>query len=117
MIDAVHVRIRDGQVADRAVYVVIAVDTDGCRQILGIRAGDGGEGAEILVTTLADGAAVEAAMTGPEGALRTLSTGRGMDSDGILASGRRNCASGCSRCSTSSAVGHRGWAGSATAAG
>ena len=46
IIDAVHVKIRDGAVANRAVYVAIAVDVDGCRQILGIWAGDGGEGAK-----------------------------------------------------------------------
>jgi transposase-like protein len=46
IIDAVHVKIRDGQVANRAVYVVIGVTVEGYRDILGIWAGDGGEGAK-----------------------------------------------------------------------
>jgi putative transposase len=45
-IDAINVKIRDGQVANRPIYVVMAVTVDGCRDILGIWAGDGGEGAK-----------------------------------------------------------------------
>jgi transposase-like protein len=45
-IDAVHVKIRDGHVANRPVYVAIAVTADGYREILGLWAGDGGEGAK-----------------------------------------------------------------------
>ncbi|ANS62306.1 transposase mutator family protein [Streptomyces lincolnensis] len=45
-VDAVNVRIRDGKVANRPIYVVMAVTVDGTRDILGIWAGDGGEGAE-----------------------------------------------------------------------
>jgi putative transposase len=45
-IDAIHVKIRDGQVANRPVYVAIAVTVDGYREILGLWAGDGGEGAK-----------------------------------------------------------------------
>jgi transposase-like protein len=45
-IDAINVKIRDGQVANRPVYVVMAVTVDGHRDILGIWAGDGGEGAK-----------------------------------------------------------------------
>ena len=44
-IDAIHVKIRDGQVANRPVYVAIGVTTAGERDILGLWAGDGGEGA------------------------------------------------------------------------
>lgn len=54
VIDAVHVKIRDGAVANRAVYVAIAVDVDGCRDILGIWAGDGGEGAKQWLATLGE---------------------------------------------------------------
>jgi transposase-like protein len=43
-IDAIHVKIRDGQVANRPVYVAIGVTTAGEREILGLWAGDGGEG-------------------------------------------------------------------------
>ena len=45
-VDAVHVKIREGQVANRPIYVVLAVTVDGERDILGIWAGDGGEGAK-----------------------------------------------------------------------
>jgi putative transposase len=54
VIDAVHVKIRDGAVANRAVYVAIAVDVDGCRDILGIWAGDGGEGAKQWLAILGE---------------------------------------------------------------
>ena len=45
-IDAIHVKIRDGQVANRPVYTVIGVTVDGERDILGLWVGDGGEGAK-----------------------------------------------------------------------
>jgi len=45
-VDAINVKIRDGQVANRPVYVVMAVTVEGHRDILGIWAGDGGEGAK-----------------------------------------------------------------------
>jgi putative transposase len=45
-IDAMVVKVRDGQVANKPVYVVIGVTVDGERDILGLWAGDGGEGAK-----------------------------------------------------------------------
>jgi putative transposase len=45
-LDAINVKIRDGKVANRPVYVALAVTVDGCRDILGLWAGDGGEGAK-----------------------------------------------------------------------
>ncbi|MFJ4687094.1 IS256 family transposase [Streptomyces sp. NPDC088789] len=45
-VDAINVKIRDGKVANRPVYVVMAVTAEGTRDILGIWAGDGGEGAK-----------------------------------------------------------------------
>lgn len=42
-IDAIHVKIRDGQVANRAIYLALAVTVDGEREILGMWAGDGAE--------------------------------------------------------------------------
>ncbi|WP_405800210.1 IS256 family transposase [Streptomyces halstedii] len=45
-IDAIHVKIRDGAVANRPIYVVLAVTVEGRRDILGLWAGDGGEGAK-----------------------------------------------------------------------
>jgi transposase-like protein len=45
-VDAINVKISDGLVANRPIYVVMAVTVDGTRDILGIWAGDGGEGAK-----------------------------------------------------------------------
>lgn len=42
-LDAIHVKIRDGKVANRPIYVALAVTVDGTRDILGLWAGDGGE--------------------------------------------------------------------------
>jgi putative transposase len=53
-IDAIHVKIRDGQVANRPIYVAVAVSTDGERDILGIWAGDGGEGAKYWLHVLTE---------------------------------------------------------------
>ncbi|MEU8701642.1 IS256 family transposase [Streptomyces sp. NPDC048680] len=53
-IDAVHVKICDGHVANRPVYVAIAVTADGYREILGLWAGDGGEGAKYWQTVLTE---------------------------------------------------------------
>lgn len=41
-IDCVHVKIRDGQVANRPICMALAVTCDGMREILGLWAGDGG---------------------------------------------------------------------------
>jgi transposase-like protein len=43
-VDAIHVKIRDGAVANRPIYVALAVTAEGRREILGLWAGDGGEG-------------------------------------------------------------------------
>ncbi len=53
-LDAIHVKIRDGQVANRPVYVAVAVSVDGERDILGIWAGDGGEGAKYWLHVLTE---------------------------------------------------------------
>lgn len=45
-IDAIHVKIRDGAVANRPIYVALAVTAEGRRDILRLWAGDGGEGAK-----------------------------------------------------------------------
>ena len=45
-IDAIFVKIRDGQVANRPIYVAIGVTVDGDRDILGLWVGQGGEGAK-----------------------------------------------------------------------
>ncbi len=53
-LDAVHVKIRDGKVANRPVYVALAVTVDGTRDILGLWAGDGGEGAKFWLQVLTE---------------------------------------------------------------
>ncbi|MFD6163539.1 IS256 family transposase [Nocardia sp. NPDC060256] len=53
-IDAIHVKIRDGQVANRPIYVAIGVTCNGERDILGLWAGDGGEGAKFWLSVLTD---------------------------------------------------------------
>jgi putative transposase len=53
-IDAIHVKIRDGQVANRPVYVAIGVTVNGERDILGLWAGDGGEGAKFWLSVLTE---------------------------------------------------------------
>jgi putative transposase len=45
-VDAIQVKIRDGQVSNRPIYVALAVTVEGTRDILGLWAGDGGEGAK-----------------------------------------------------------------------
>jgi transposase-like protein len=46
LIDAIHVKIRDGQVANRPIYVAVGVTLAGERDVLGLWAGTGGEGAK-----------------------------------------------------------------------
>lgn len=53
-IDALMVKVRDGQVTNRPFYVVIGVTTAGERDILGIWAGDGGEGAKYWLNVLTE---------------------------------------------------------------
>jgi transposase-like protein len=53
-IDCIHVKVRDGQVANRPVYVALAVTVDGHRDILGLWAGDGGEGAKYWLQVLTE---------------------------------------------------------------
>ena len=53
-IDAIVVKIRDGQVVNRPVYVVIGVTVNGERDILGLWAGDGSEGAKFWLAVLTE---------------------------------------------------------------
>jgi transposase-like protein len=53
-IDAIHVKIRDGAVANRPIYTAVAVTVDGDRDILGLWVGDGGEGAKFWLTVLTE---------------------------------------------------------------
>jgi transposase-like protein len=45
-IDALYVKIRDGQVSNRPIYVALGVNLRGEREVLGLWAGDGNEGAK-----------------------------------------------------------------------
>src|SRR5690242_12380248 len=48
------VKVRDGQVVNRPIYVVIGVTVNGERDILGLWAGDGGEGAKFWLQVLTE---------------------------------------------------------------
>ena len=53
-IDAIVVKVRDGQVANRPIYAAIGVTLDGERDILGLWVGQGGEGAKFWMSVLTD---------------------------------------------------------------
>jgi transposase-like protein len=53
-VDAIVVKVRDGQVVNRPIYVVIGVTVNGERDILGLWAGDGGEGAKFWLAVLTE---------------------------------------------------------------
>jgi putative transposase len=53
-IDAIVVKVRDGQVRNKPIYVVVGVTVHGERDILGLWAGDGGEGAKFWLQVLTE---------------------------------------------------------------
>jgi len=53
-VDAIVVKVRDGQVANRPFYAAIGVTLAGERDILGLWAGSGGEGAKFWMAVLTD---------------------------------------------------------------
>lgn len=53
-IDAIVVKIRDGAVANRPIYVVMGVNMDGERDVLGLWVGTGGEGAKHWLAILSE---------------------------------------------------------------
>jgi transposase-like protein len=53
-IDAVMVKVRDGQVANRPIYAAIGVSLAGEKDVLGLWAGTGGEGAKFWMAVLTD---------------------------------------------------------------
>ena len=53
-IDAIVVKVRDGQVANRPVYAAIGVTLGGEKDVLGLWAGTGGEGAKFWMSVLTD---------------------------------------------------------------
>ena len=53
-IDAIVVKVRGGQVANRPVYAAIGVTVDGHKDVLGLWMGTGGEGAKFWMSVLVD---------------------------------------------------------------
>ena len=53
-IDAIVVKVRDGQVANRPIYAAIGVSLAGEKDVLGLWAGTGGEGAKFWMSVLTD---------------------------------------------------------------
>jgi putative transposase len=53
-IDAIVVKVRDGQVRNKPIYVAIGVTVGGERDILGLWAGEGGEGAKFWLQVLTE---------------------------------------------------------------
>jgi putative transposase len=53
-VDAIMVKVRDGQVANRPIYAAIGVTVDGGKDVLGLWAGTGGEGAKFWMSVLVD---------------------------------------------------------------
>jgi len=53
-VDAIMVKVRDGQVANRPIYAAIGVTLQGERDVLGLWAGTGGEGAKFWMSVLTD---------------------------------------------------------------
>ena len=58
-IDAIVVKVRDGQVANRPVYAAIGVTVDGRKDVLGLWAGTGGEGARFWMNVLTEAGPVQ----------------------------------------------------------
>jgi transposase-like protein len=53
-VDAIVVKVRDGQVANRPIYAAVGVTLDGRKDVLGLWAGTGGEGAKFWMSVLVD---------------------------------------------------------------
>jgi len=54
-LDAIHVKIRrEGKVSNTAIYIVLGVDLEGQRDVLGHWVGDGGEGANFWLSVITD---------------------------------------------------------------
>lgn len=54
LIDALNVKIREGRVADRPIYVALGINCHSERDVLGLGVGTGGEGAKHWMTVLAE---------------------------------------------------------------
>lgn len=54
LIDALSIKIREGNVANRPIHVAVGIDCHGERDVLGLWVGTGGEGAKHWKTVLAE---------------------------------------------------------------
>jgi Transposase, Mutator family len=85
LIDAIVVKIRDGQVANRPIYVAMGINLDGERDVLGLWVGPpGGEGAKFwmsLLTEDASSSSLSKTSTGTDP--RRCRHGRGVPTVGI----------------------------------
>lgn len=54
LIDAIYVKIRDGAVTNKPVYVAVGINLEGERDVLGMWVGTGGEGAKTWLTWLTE---------------------------------------------------------------
>lgn len=54
-LDCIHVKLRrDGRIQNTAVYIALAVNTDGKKEVLGHWVGDGGEGSNFWLSVITD---------------------------------------------------------------
>ncbi|MEU2870149.1 transposase [Streptomyces olivoreticuli] len=53
-IDALWIKVRDGKVANRPIYLAVGVDLDSCKHVLGLWIGKDGEGARQWLTILGE---------------------------------------------------------------
>src|SRR3712207_7276726 len=54
-LDAIHLKLRrDGKVLNTAVYIVLGIDLEGQRDVLGHWVGDGAEGANVWLSVVTD---------------------------------------------------------------
>ena len=60
-IDAINVKIREGQVANRPIYLALGVTADGERDVLGLWAGEHGDGEGFGTATCSPGRILAAA--------------------------------------------------------
>ncbi|KPI21150.1 transposase mutator type [Actinobacteria bacterium OK006] len=54
LIDCIYIKIRDGAVANKPVYIAVGINLDGDRDVLGMWVGTGGEGAKQWMTWLTE---------------------------------------------------------------
>jgi putative transposase len=93
-IDAIHVKVRDGQVANRPVYAAIGVTVDGHKDVLGMWMGTGGEGAKFWMSVLVDLKTVASGMYSSWCATDSRASPRSSRMSGHEPLSKRACVSG-----------------------